>query len=240
MQRALMGRDAKILERCGSTNDVARDWARADAPHLAIVVADAQEAGRGRQGRSWLADPGDALLASIIVRPTLEPSRWGLLPLLTGVAAAVAIEQRTGVHVGLKWPNDLVFDARKLGGILCEADPGEWAVLGIGINVSSSPASETEATSLAAAGALRLDRADLAASLLSAVDAVLRSPDAAMIRYEERSVTVGMRVRASTLDGGAIVGLAIGLDPDGALQIETDDGEVARVHAGDVEHLRPE
>lgn len=234
MQRALAGRDARILSRCVSTNDIAREWARADAPHLAIVVADQQEAGRGRQGRSWLAEPGDALLASIVVRPSLETARWGLLPLLAGVAAADAIERRTSIRIDLKWPNDLLLEGRKLGGILCEADPGAWAVIGIGINVSSSPEVEGTATSLAAAGALRLDRADLAAALLDAVDATLRAPDDAMDRYLQRSVTIGARVRASTLDGAAIVGTATGLGADGALVI---DG--VRVHAGDVEHLRP-
>jgi BirA family biotin operon repressor/biotin-[acetyl-CoA-carboxylase] ligase len=236
MRRALGGRDARIVERCASTNDLARAWARDGAPHLAIVVADAQDAGRGRHGRAWVAAPGSALLCSIVVRPALEASRWGLLPLLAGVAAADAIDRRTGVGVGLKWPNDLVVDECKLGGILCEADPGAWAVIGIGINVSAAPAG---AASLADAGASRLDRADLAAALLGALEVALGDPDDALERYRSRSVTVGRRVCARTLDGSAIVGEAVEIAEDGALVIE--EGAVRhRVDAADVEHLRPD
>lgn len=238
MQRALAGRDARILDRCASTNDLAAAWAREGGAHLSIVVADAQDAGRGRQGRSWLAEPGAALLASIIVRPAALPiGRWGLLPVLTGLAAAEAIEARTRVQPQLKWPNDLVVADRKLGGILCEADPGNWAVLGIGINVSGAPDVEQAATSLAAAGALRLDRADLAAAVLTAIDRVLAEPDASLERARARSATLGRGVRALRLDGTTTEGVAAAIEDDGALRIDTPDGPVI-VHAGDVEHLR--
>lgn len=238
MERALAGRSARILDRCSSTNLEAAEWARDGAPHLSIVVADTQDAGRGRQGRSWIAEPGAGLLASIIVRPELEPSRWGLLPLLAGVAATEAIEARTRVRAGLKWPNDLVVEARKLGGILCEADPGAWAVIGIGINVSGAPSAESLATSLAAQGALRLDRADLAAALLEQLDGCLLEVDATLNRYRERSVTLGAQVRVQPIDGEPLVGVASAIEPDGALRLVVDGGSDRIVHAGDVEHLR--
>lgn len=237
MRHALAGRDAVILDRCPSTNDIATERARTGAPHLSIVVADVQDAGRGRLDRSWIAEPGAALLCSIIVRPTLELPRWGLLPLLAGLAAAEAIEARTGVAPRLKWPNDLVVDDAKLGGILSEADPGTWAVLGIGINVSATPSVDVPVTSLALAGAHRLDRADLAAAILGKLDTVLEAPDDALIRYVQRSATIGAQVRVTRLAGERIVGTAVGIDPDGSLRVDVDDALV-HVHAGDVETLR--
>lgn len=239
MRRALATRSAQVLERCGSTNDVAAAWARDGASHLSIVVADAQDAGRGRHARTWLSEPGAALLASIVVRPELPVARWGLLPLLTAVACASAIERRTQVQVGVKWPNDLVVDGAKLGGILCEADPGAWAVLGIGINVSGAPHVDRAVASLAELGALRLDRADLAAALLEDVDAALRDPDDGLRRYRELSATLGHPVRITGVDGGIVEGTADAIADDGALRLLRADGTVASVHAGDVEHVRP-
>src|SRR5438067_2702099 len=119
-RRALAGVSPRIvtLDETGSTNDDARALARAGAPHMTVVVADAQSAARGRLGRSWIVDPNQALNASWIVRPDRPVDQWTVIPLLAGVAAVEAVKVRTHVEARLKWPNDVLVGARKLAGIL--------------------------------------------------------------------------------------------------------------------------
>ena len=118
-----------------STNAEALRLAAAGEPEGLVVVTDAQTSGRGRLGRAWWAEPGTSLLASWLLRPTLEPERLPLLSLVAGVAAARAASAAGGVEVRLKWPNDLLLDGRKLGGILSESDGRGAVVVGLGVNV---------------------------------------------------------------------------------------------------------
>jgi BirA family transcriptional regulator, biotin operon repressor / biotin---[acetyl-CoA-carboxylase] ligase len=125
---AVFGRPRLHLRVARSTNDRARELAAAGAPHGMLVTAGEQSRGRGRQGRTWSAPAGRALLCSLVIR---EPPR--LLPL----AAGVAVAELAGPQARLKWPNDVLRDQRKLAGILVEGRPQErWAVLGIGLNVA--------------------------------------------------------------------------------------------------------
>src|SRR5919108_407225 len=125
------------LSGTGSTNDRARALGAAGAPHGTVVLAEQQTAGRGRQGRSWIAPPGRTLTLSIVVRtelPALER-----LPLSAAVAVCEACERAAPVACLIKWPNDVWIQGRKVAGILIEARPQErWAVLGIGLNVDTS------------------------------------------------------------------------------------------------------
>lgn len=129
--------DLRIYRSVGSTNDVARGLAEAGAPARTVVLADEQTSGRGRRGRSWTGDADRSLLLSMILRPTA--SLTAVLPLRVGLAAARAIEAEAGCVVGIKWPNDLVMDGRKVGGVLCEgALEGArtaYVVAGVGVNV---------------------------------------------------------------------------------------------------------
>src|SRR5256885_3308535 len=104
------------LDETGSTNDDARALGRSGAPHMTVVVADAQSAARGRLGRSWIVDPNQALNASWIVRPERPVDQWTVIPLLAGAAAAEAGRERTPVEARLKWPNDVFVRARQLAG----------------------------------------------------------------------------------------------------------------------------
>jgi len=116
------------LRLTGSTNDRARELASGEAPHGMLVTAAEQSAGRGRQGRTWRAPPGRALLCSLVLR---APPR--LLPLIGGVAVAELATQLTGAQAQLKWPNDVLLRGHKVAGILVEGRPQErWAVLGLG------------------------------------------------------------------------------------------------------------
>src|SRR3954468_22320857 len=124
----MIGRPRLHLRETASTNDRARALAMAGAPHGTLVTAASQTAGRGRQGRRWIAPPGRGLLASLVVR---EPP--ALLPLF----GAVAVADTVGPAARIKWPNDVLVDGRKVAGILAEGRPADgWAVLGIGLNVA--------------------------------------------------------------------------------------------------------
>jgi len=190
-----------------STQDVARDL-----PIGTIVVADHQEAGRGRAGNRWEAAPGTALLVSFVVRPN---------PILS-LAAGVAAAESCGPEVRLKWPNDLLAGGRKLGGILVEASPLK-AVCGIGINLTSAPE-----------GAARLEQPadELLARLTEKMDFWCSAPPEAVIgRWRELSATLGRRVRVD-LAGESFEGVADDVGGGGELIV---DGR--RVIAGSVTHL---
>ncbi len=139
--------DILVYSEVGSTNDIARDLGEKGAPEGTVVLADMQTAGRGRAGRAWWTPPGVALAVSILVRPRRPPADWPQLAMLAGLAAVEAVEA-AGCPAGLKWPNDLMIPPalgedfppaswRKAGGILVEAVPPDFAVIGIGINVNT-------------------------------------------------------------------------------------------------------
>ncbi|MGZ4138972.1 MAG: biotin--[acetyl-CoA-carboxylase] ligase [Actinomycetota bacterium] len=230
------------LEETASTNDDARALAREGAPHMTVVTADTQTAARGRLGRSWTSDPHQALNASWIVRPGKPIDEWTVIPLLAGTAAAEAVQSRTGVEARLKWPNDVVVGARKLAGILTEAEVPDFIVVGLGMNVAQTAFDDERrdtATSIAIEGGTRLDRPDLLAATLQGFAEALADPAKALMRYRDLCVTIGRVVRVERAGGDPIGGLARAIDDRGALVVETNDGDV-RVASGDVVHVRPE
>jgi BirA family biotin operon repressor/biotin-[acetyl-CoA-carboxylase] ligase len=227
-----------------STNERARELAIAGAPHGTLVTADEQSAGRGRQGRAWVAPPGRALLMSLVVRDLRE--QHALLPLSAAVAVCEACEASAGVECRIKWPNDVWIDGRKVAGILVEGRPHEgWAVLGIGLNVTTGPEELPDelreiATSLRAAAGEARAAGDVAASLpavraelVARLDSWLtRSPGEVIAAWRERDALRGHRVR---WPGGE--GEAAGIADSGALLVETAGGRV-ELDAGEVHLLR--
>lgn len=242
-----LGTEVRWIASTGSTNDDLKALARAGAAEGLVLVTDEQTAGRGRRGRSWQAPPATSLLQSILLRPTwLVAKESFLLTVLAAVAAAEAIEATVGVPVMLKWPNDLEYQGRKLGGILVEAELRdlqlEWAILGIGLNVNWDPATLPElaerATSLAAISATPVDRGALFVALLQQLDlryAALRegAQTALYEAWRGRLSTLGCKVQAETVEG-PLIGTAVGVDRSGGLQIRTAGGTLHTVHAGDV------
>jgi BirA family transcriptional regulator, biotin operon repressor / biotin---[acetyl-CoA-carboxylase] ligase len=254
---AAPGWRVEVLDRSPSTNAEVTSRALAGEPPGLVVVAEHQSAGRGRLDRVWVTPPLAALTLSLLVAPDPVPlARWPWLPLLSGLAVVDAVRRVAGVEVSLKWPNDvLVRDGGggddggggKVAGILVERverPAGPVAVVGIGINVSSTRAElpVAAATSLALAGAPGVDRTALLVALL---DSLGRRYDAWRVAagqglrapYVEACSTVGRRVRVALPGGGVLEGTAVGVDDDGRLRV--DDG--SRVHVlgvGDVVHLR--
>ena len=131
------GHPWRHLRLTDSTNERARELAVAGAPSGTVVTADEQSAGRGRHGRAWTAPPGKALLCSAVLGPLDSSHR--LLPLAVPLAVADAAEALAPVSCQVKWPNDVWVERRKLAGVLIEARPPEWAVIGVGLNLAIEP-----------------------------------------------------------------------------------------------------
>lgn len=211
--------------RTDSTNARARELAAAGAPHGTLVTAAEQTAGRGRQGRTWTAPPGRALLMSLLLRD------W---PRLLPLAAAVAVADVAGGGAAIKWPNDVQLGGRKTAGILVEGRPQEgWMVVGIGLNVALRPG-DFPAELRAAATGLGLEPADVEpalAALLRALERWLAAPAAAVLSaFRARDALAGREVAWA---GGQ--GRAAGVDGDGRLLVDSPGGRV-ELEAGEV-HL---
>jgi BirA family biotin operon repressor/biotin-[acetyl-CoA-carboxylase] ligase len=221
-----LGRPRLHLKATTSTNDRARDLAQAGAPHGTLVTAGEQSAGRGRQGRTWSAPAGSALLMSLVLHE---------VPALLPLAAGVAVAEVAGATARVKWPNDVLLDDRKVAGILAEGRPRDgWAVLGIGLNVAVR-IEDLPPELHAAAGTLGLAPAELEptlARLLDALERALALDDAALLdAYRARDALRGRDV--AWTDGS---GRAAGIDGDGRLVVELAGGGRTALSAGEV-HL---
>lgn len=243
-----IGHSVEFHAALGSTNDRARALLSDRAAEGIAVVADLQTAGRGRQGRSWLSPPGLNLMVSVGVRPRLVAANAGQLGLATALAACAACESVT--HLLVKWPNDLyTHDGLKVGGILIETtlEGGRLAdaVIGLGLNVNWRRAEIPEqvregATSLADLAGHDLERVQLLASYLAALDAEVKLLEAGVSPVERlrgRSWLDGRRVRVA-VPGGEVEGEAAGIADDGALLVRTATA-TRRVLFGDAVHVTP-
>jgi BirA family biotin operon repressor/biotin-[acetyl-CoA-carboxylase] ligase len=237
----------EVVEESPSTNGAVADRFRSGEQEGLVVVAEHQTAGRGRLGREWLTPARSSLTVSFLLVPEGAPAeRWPWLPLLTGVAAAAAVRRVTGVEVALKWPNDVLADDHKLGGILLERvehDDAAAAIVGIGINChqSTDELPVPEATSLAIVTGGPVDRSALLTALVEELET--RYDDWAegtdlRSAYLELCTTPGQQVKVA-VPGGEVAGEAVDVDESGRLVVRTSDGE-ERLGAGDVVYVRPE
>lgn len=238
-----------VVAETGSTNtDLIARADRGKPVDGAVLIAEHQTAGRGRQGRSWSAARYAQITMSVGVDVSSVPSgAWGWLPLATGVAIVDTVADLR-VAAGLKWPNDVLVGDGKLAGILAEVAPARQAVvIGIGLNVSlrADEVGVAGVTSLAALGVETPDRQRLVIRLLGElgrrIDAWRRADgtDAGLLAdYRARSLTLGMPVRAELPGDRALVGVARDVDEQGRLVIDTG-GDLVTVSAGDIVHLRP-
>lgn len=227
------GRPRRHYRRCDSTNSRARELAAAGAPAGTVVTADEQTAGRGRQGRSWMAPASKALLYSAILRP-LEP-RHALLPLAVPLAVCEATERLGASGCEVKWPNDVWIEGRKCAGVLIEARPQDhWAVIGVGVNLTIDedefpPELRDRATSI---GGGTTPESALAA-LNERLEIWTQSdPDRVLIEFRKRDA-----LRGRAIAWGEGEGVADGIDDRGNLLVRTASGETLSLGGGEV-HLR--
>ena len=238
------------LETIDSTNLEAIRQAKAGAPEGLCIVAREQTAGRGRLDRTWQSPKDAGLYCSIVLRPAIEMSKWPLLSLVAALAVADSLVRSCSLKPDIKWPNDVCANDRKLCGILAETietDQELAAIVGIGINLKPAALSDDlrqTAISIEEVIDREPDAERILAELLQAFGErykVLESSDGAEHTIREwcasSSYAYDRRVRVS-LETETFTGMTRGLDRDGALRVETDNGQIRIVRAGDVTALR--
>jgi BirA family transcriptional regulator, biotin operon repressor / biotin---[acetyl-CoA-carboxylase] ligase len=221
----MIGRPRLHLRTTTSTNDRARELASGGAPHGALVTAEEQTAGRGRQGRTWVAPAGSSLLLSLVLRD-VDP--------LLSLRAGLAVADLAGPAALVKWPNDVLLDGRKVAGVLVEARPQEgWAVLGNGVNAALDVAELPPDLRETAGTLARTDLEAALSELLEHLERRLAEPSEATLRaLTDRDALLG---RALAWSGGE--GTGAGIDALGRLRLVLPSGDETLLDAGEV-HLR--
>lgn len=245
------GQAIHFYHQVNSTQEVAKSLASRGAPEGTVVVAEHQEAGRGRRGRGWFGHPGKGIMFSLLLRPALPPQKASAITLMAGVGVARGVGEAYPLKCQLKWPNDLMVGEKKLGGILTEmsseADQIHYLVLGIGINANIEaelfpPELKDQATSLSMELGQKVDRVLLLRRVLEELETEYHrllsgGSSAVMEEWRGLSSTLGKEVEVQNPQG-TLRGRALDVDEEGALLLQQEGGQVLRITAGDVVHLR--
>ncbi|HOY57086.1 MAG TPA: biotin--[acetyl-CoA-carboxylase] ligase [Verrucomicrobiota bacterium] len=243
----VIGRDIRVFRETTSTNDIIEKLARDGVREGVVVFAESQTKGRGRLGRRWVSPRGAGLWFSILLRPVLRPQEATQLTIMAATALARAIREQTDFTPEVKWPNDILVGGRKVAGILteltAELDRVRHVVLGIGLDVNQAagdfpPDLRRIATSLRAEAGRIFDRAELAVTVLRALDRDylrLREGqfDGLAAEWEDLCTTLGRDVTI-LLGSRRVRGRAESLDSEGALLVRTEHGRLERMTGGDV------
>lgn len=248
---SVIGRDIRLLPLVDSTNTLAMEFADAGAPEGTVVLAEQQQGGKGRLGRTWISPRGN-LYVSVVLRPRIPTHKAPLLTLLGAAAVCSAIRKQLDLPAGIKWPNDIFLGGRKTGGLLtemsAETDRIRHVVLGIGINVNMDvsrlpPGIQGLSTSLSAFSGRKIDRLALLRQLLAELDRrycrFLEYESAVLDEWRELNVTLGNRVVVKAPDG-TFEGLAEDIDSEGRLVVKLEHGSRRVVASGDVTLLKEE
>ncbi|MFA5316796.1 MAG: biotin--[acetyl-CoA-carboxylase] ligase [Dehalococcoidales bacterium] len=241
LKTRFVGRRLAYYPSVASTMELALEEAREGASEGSVVIAGEQTSGKGRRNRVWLSPPGSISL-SLVLRP--QDSNLAGLVMVAALAVASAIEKVTGLRPGIKWPNDVLINRRKVCGILIETKVGRgssnYAVVGIGINVNLRLADYPDiaplATSLSDELGGAVSRLDLLCRLLEEFERLYLAASAGNSVFDQwraRLVTLGKRVTASC-EGTRLEGMAESVAPDGSLMLRHSDGTLSRIVAGDV------
>ena len=237
----------QFFDTITSTNDVLKQMALQGAPEGTTLVADCQTGGRGRMGRTFLSPSGVGIYLSVLLRPPCKPTELMHLTCASASAACSAIEQTSGFRPGVKWTNDIVYNKRKLAGILTELGLNQdgttaYAIIGIGFNCNQQlrdfpPAIQDVAGSLKMVTGKETDRALLAAKMIEALyqmNRELLSDRAGILaRYRQDCITLGQEI--SLVRGDEIRhGKALDVDDNGALVVRYEDGTIEAVNSGEV------
>lgn len=247
LQGCVYGQQVKLLDTTTSTQEEIRVWAEQGASEGALVIAEEQQLGRGRQGRKWISPPGKGIWMSLLLKPNLPLADASRLTLLSAVAVCRALRQVTGINVGIKWPNDLLVDGKKVCGILVESvgEDGKirYCVVGIGIDVNLDQSDYPDellqvASSLKLEGKQSYDRAQIIGAVFKEMELLMKcfmeegfSTIANL--WEALSVTLGRTITVRTSQG-EIVGVAEELDHSGALKLRKSDGGIEIVYSGEI------
>lgn len=247
MKSRSFGKQIKLLDRTVSTQEDARELAEAGAPEGTLVISEEQTGGRGRMGRKFHSPRGKGIWMSLILRPKQPLHLTQQLTLLTGVAVCRAIGKSAGVQTQIKWPNDILYQGKKVCGILLEstAEDGRirYCVAGIGISVNLKETDFPEelrsvATSVRMAGGNVVNRTELIQTIMQEMEVLYElyneqgfEPIASA--WEALSGTVGREVRVQSGQGD-FTGTATGLNKDGALMVRSDAGETVPVYSGEI------
>lgn len=240
------GKEIYFFEETGSTNIDAKRLGEEGAPHGTVVVADKQNAGRGRRGRTWESPAGKDIYFTILLRPEFPPDRVAGLTLVMALSVVQAIEEECGVEAGIKWPNDVVVNGKKVCGILTEltieTDYIQHVVTGVGINVNLEAVPEEikeTATSLLLESGRKTARAELLRKVLKKFEG----------NYESYAESLDMQSMAADYNAhlenrdrqvrvldpkGEWEGIARGINDSGELLVENATGETVEVYAGEV------
>ena len=246
LQTERMGRQIRYFSRIDSTNQYAKRIAEEGAPDGTLIIADEQTAGKGRSGRTWVTPPAEAIAFTLLLRPKLSPDRISMVTLVMGLAVTNAVNSLYDVSAGIKWPNDVVIKGRKLCGILTEMSAEvrqvNYIVIGVGINanLTSFPEEIREiATSLRLELGYDINRAELIARVMTEFERLYAEFEAqgdlgaVMQEYNELCLNAGSKVRV--LDpNGEYTGTSCGINSMGELLVETEDGQIQEVYAGEV------
>lgn len=244
----------ELWETIGSTNTRAAELAAEGAPEGVMVLARHQSAGRGRLGRTWVSPVDAGLCMSFILRPKTPQTQIPLLTIATGIAVADAIRDVCGLDVGLKWVNDIIYDRRKVGGILAEMpaltnataaakELPQAVIVGIGINVNLKPEEIPEELVEKLDSLARIKGEDIDPNCVGAAIAnhfektsSLLDPSTAQQltdRWRALSITIGQMVVTEN-SGRKIEGKAVDITDSGALIVELADGSRVTLHAGEI------
>jgi BirA family biotin operon repressor/biotin-[acetyl-CoA-carboxylase] ligase len=246
-----MGKAIHYFTTVDSTNSKAYELALNGAEEGEVVIAESQEKGRGRLGRSWFSPPFLNVYLSIVLRPKIPPHQAPLITLVAAVAMAEAIEKFSGLAPSIKWPNDILLRDRKIAGLLneiqSETDRIHFVILGIGVNLNMDAKMFPKeilkvATSLKRETGEMISRKGFVQRLLQELEdwytIFLREGSPPVLEaWRKRARIKGKPVKVTSF-GETLVGVAVDIDSDGALILETKDGERKRVVAGDVEYKR--
>lgn len=240
------GREVTYFDLTDSTNTQARILAEQGAPHGTLVVADQQDGGKGRRGRSWVSPAGEGIWMTILLRPEMNPINASMLTLVMALAAEKGIRETTGQKSLIKWPNDLVLNKKKICGILTEMSTDQmeikYVLIGIGINVSQTEFPDEikeTATSLYKESGELTPRSKIIAGIMAALEEYyeifMKTEDmSGLIEvYNERLVNLGNEV--CILDPkGEFRGISTGINEAGGLMVRLEDGSETEVISGEV------
>ena len=242
----------KRVAQTESTNLLALEMGKQGAAAGTVVVAETQTRGRGRLQREWFSPPGTGLYFSMLLRPQLDPIDLPKITLVAGVAICQALEQVCQLSPGIKWPNDLLVEGKKIGGILCETGPvtgtndsrGILVILGVGLNITTPESVFPEqvrgkATSLLAATGREFDKDTILNAVLDRIDAAMARLEAGgfstvLEQWRTRDVLLGKTLSWLNPAGLVVTGRALGIDGSGQYHVRDTRGRVHRVISGDI------